>query len=141
MFILLHNAQGIASTEDEKYFKRVQDPLDPTEVATGSLPRTTENVAEDQVIVTGFRPSKIEICSSVDADNKTGSRGECAGAVQFCIANHAGVVDLSQTKTIIATSNGNGWEGTVTLNQNGFTIAWTKVGQGLTITSSYIAIK
>lgn len=133
MLILRYNKDGVPYHEDETYFVRSTDPV----MSSGEIKQGAGGQAGLQQISTGFQPVVVEIAAVADDDAKVNSVGKSTGFVQYTMAN--GSLDL--TKTISVISAGNGWTGTVMMEPNGFSIDWTKVGQGLAVTLKYVATR
>lgn len=106
---------------------------------SGSLPRvSTSGSGLEAVSGIGFTPSLIHFFGTSDLSNLNASMGWSDSFVNVCmtptIGNNTSILDI--------VSVGNGWTASVsTMDIDGFTLNWTKTGEGLNITAKYIAIK
>ena len=110
----------------------------PTVVQSGTLTRSTsDNTAVQNVTGLNFRPSMVYLIASDDAVAGNFSNGWTTGIVHSCTTALA--ADL--TKCVSVKGIADGWTAVVGMSDDGFTAVWTKVGQGLNVTVSYLAIK
>lgn len=133
MLIQRYDKNGVAYHEDETYFVRATDPV----MATGEIKQAANGPTGLQTIQANFQPVVVEIAGVADDDAKVNSVGKSTGSTQYVVTPSG----MNQTRTVELLSNGNGWTATVMMEPNGFSLDWTKVGQGLAVTLKYIATK
>ena len=105
---------------------------------SGSLTRANDaGSATQQITGLGFRPAMIHFIGNDDQAPANRSSGWSDGTVNASINGLASNI----VKCITITDGANGHNASVTMDPDGFTVDWAKVGAGLNITIKYIAIK
>lgn len=109
-----------------------------TTKASGTFTRAAvDGSGTSAVTGLGFRPSIIHIVAADDAFLGNTSIGWTDGVTSVSTSN----LSANLAKCIDIASVGNGYTAAVAMDSDGFTINWTKAGQGLNITAKYLAIK
>lgn len=113
-----------------------------TVLKSGTVTRlASDNIAVQNVANLGFSARIVYLLAVSDDDAKTFSNGWGDGIANVCTRAVVGVMDADVTKAANVQAIGNGWTARVLGNPQGFDLDWTKVGQGLNVTVSYLAIK
>lgn len=115
------------------------------------ITRATTDVSGTQVVTgLGGKFNSLMIMGSNNANVQDNCVGWMDRNLQACNYGSAVTLLLTLVSTqsvdltkilVIQTSTGNGWSGLITsMDVDGFTITWTKIGAGLNITCNFTAI-
>lgn len=128
------------------------------QVAAGTISRAASSASGQQSISVGFTPSIIFFLFADDADESVTSNGWDNGTgMMACSASKSsnfltsllGAIGLasltsgkSQFSIWVQGATGNGHKGYVSsLDANGFTIDWTRIGSGSNVNGRYVAMQ
>lgn len=119
-------------------------PTTSASVFVGSLTRAAATASGSQAITgVGFRPKVIYFNGLKDGTTNVGTSGWGNGTVNttMYVSDALGTSDIHSDVIWIQTSTGNGHNASITsLDSDGFTLNWSKLGVGADITVKYTCI-
>lgn len=133
---------GSVFPEDLSTFRRTTDSPYRIGAFFTTLTRAIDSTGNQVVSGVGFRPAVIYVIAKDDNAASVNSNGWSDGPNSQCTVMRVTALDASFTNCIDVSDGINGWQASVaSLDADGFTLAWSKVGQGKAITMKIIAVK
>lgn len=109
----------------------------PTVAQSSTFTRSSGQSSGNQAVLgLGFRPRIVHVIATEDGVPTAFSNGWSTGTTHSSSGVSADLANCVNVKRVA-----DGWTATILMEDDGFTAVWTKVGQGLNVTVSYLAIK